>query len=657
MASERIRRRIERLLDQIEEAAGQRDWQTVRQLAQEVLAVNAPFEAVAERRRMTVIAWLALAKVPVPAMMSLLRRNLVVRMVTYFFVPAALVVAGLSVVAFLVAKDVLEDRAIDRLGVISTIKERELNLFIEETQASLSRIAGLLSVQVAAASLLVDEGSQADYDKLEILVDTVSAAAPDLSEILFLTEVGGRIFFSTEKALEGEYRVKNEYYRLGLDGPVVQNVYPSPVTAAPALTIATPLLNDDGERIAVIAAHVGLGELDRIVKDRTGLGSSGESYLIDAFNVFVSAEGFGTEEFPRGVHSSAIDAAVGGERGQGAYRNHYDVPVIGVYRWIPELELALLTEVHKSEALAPARQLGLMLIAIGLVAVVILAIGAYLVARRIAKPILAVNETATKIASGDLEQSAPVLTEDEIGMLASNFNVMTDRLRTTLGNLEVEQERSESLLLNVLPASIAERLKQQDGEPIVENFYEVSVLFADIVGFNEYTNRATPVEMLEMLNLLFSKFDELAEKHGVEKITTIGDCYLAVSGLPIERVDHARAIADLALDMQETVAQFHSKYPDLSIRIGVHSGPVLAGVVGTNKFMFDVWGETVSTAAGMESEGLVGEIQMTEDTYTRLRANYNLHPRGLVEVPGKGMMNTYLLKGKRQVMAQGRIQN
>ena len=125
-----------------------------------------------------------------------------------------------------------------------------------------------------------------------------SAAVPDLTEIFFLTDVGGRIFFSTEKSREGAYRVTDSYYLQGLDGPVVQNVYPSPVTSDPTLTVATQLLDGGGERVGVIAANVNLEKLDRIVNDRTGLGSSGESYLVDAFNVFVSAEGFGTEQYP-----------------------------------------------------------------------------------------------------------------------------------------------------------------------------------------------------------------------------------------------------------------------------------------------------------------------------------------------------------------------
>ena len=381
-------------------------------------------------------------------------------MVVLFLVPSALVVVALSVAAYLVSRNVLEDQVFEKLEATSSFKELELNLFMDDVEENFGRIAALSPIRVAASSLLEDEETadrQLAYDNLEKLVE--SAAVPDLSEIFFLTEVGGRIFFSTDRLHEGEYRVTDNYYLRGLDGPVVQNVYPSPATSEPTMTIATQLLNGDGERVGVIAANVNLEKLYRIVEDRTGLGSSGEAYLVDAFNVLVSAEGFGTKEYPRGVHSFGIDAAVNGERGSGSYVNYADIPVIGVFRWVPERELALVTEVHKSEALGPAKNLGLALIFFGLIAVGLLGLGIYLAARRIAGPVIDLSETAIKIAAGDLNQTAPIRTEDEIGVLAGNFNIMTGRLRDSLEDLDTEVKRSDNLLLNVLPEAIADRLK------------------------------------------------------------------------------------------------------------------------------------------------------------------------------------------------------
>ena len=434
--------------------------------------------------------------------------------------------------------------------------------------------------------------------------------------------------------------------------PVIQNVYPSPVNFAPTLTVAVPLISNAGRQLGVVAAHVSLATLDRILNERTGLGNTGESYLVDAYNVLVSGESFGTPEYPRGVHSEGIDSAVRGDRGSGIYENYKKVSVIGFYRWIPDRELALVTEIHESEALAPARRLGWTLAAVGVIAVGLLAVGVYIIAGRITRPILAVSDTAIRIAAGDLTQTAPVLTEDETGMLAKNFNHMTNRLRTTLEDLAAEQERSESLLLNVLPRPIADRLKQGEDQ-IADSFAEVSILFADIAGFTSLSARLAPIEVVKMLNQIFSALDALADRHGMEKIKTIGDAYMLVSGLPTPRPDHAEAIAEMALDIQEEIAALNEKTgQELRMRIGINSGPVVAGVVGTTKFLYDVWGDSVNTASRMESHGIVGSIQVTEATYERLRSKYAFEDRGVIDVKGKGKMHTYILTGRKTLVTR-----
>ena len=213
--------------------------------------------------------------------------------------------------------------------------------------------------------------------------------------------------------------------------------------------------------------------------------------------------------------------------------------------------------------------------------------------------------------------------------------------------LREEQEKSEKLLLNILPKPIAERLKQNE-TTIAEYFPEVTVLFADIVGFTTLSSTMNPIELVELLNKIFSGFDLLCEKHGLEKIKTIGDAYMAVGGLPYPRVDHAEAIAQMALDMQTEIARFNAqnkKY--FSIRIGIHSGPVVAGVIGIKKFIYDLWGDTVNIASRMESHGLSWRIQVTETTYKLLEHKYWLNERGIINIKGKGGMKTYLLVGKR----------
>src|SRR5512133_3173372 len=214
--------------------------------------------------------------------------------------------------------------------------------------------------------------------------------------------------------------------------------------------------------------------------------------------------------------------------------------------------------------------------------------------------------------------------------------------------LAAEQERSERLLLNVLPASIATRLKA--GEAVIADaFPEVTVLFADLVDFTRRSHRTGPAQVVAALNELFSAFDELAQRQGLEKIKTIGDAYMVAGGLPQPRPDHAQAIAEMALAMQaEVTRRTDPSGQPLQVRIGIDTGPVEAGVIGTAKFSYDLWGDTVNTASRMESHGIPGCIQVTERTYQRLRDGYRFQRRGPISVRGMGEMVTYFLVGRNR---------
>jgi adenylate cyclase len=211
---------------------------------------------------------------------------------------------------------------------------------------------------------------------------------------------------------------------------------------------------------------------------------------------------------------------------------------------------------------------------------------------------------------------------------------------------EKERAKSERLLLNVLPAPIAARLREAE-TTIADRSEAVTVLFADIVGFTQMSASADPHDVLTLLNRLFSRFDELAEGHGLEKIKTIGDAYMVVGGLPVPRNDHAEAVADMALDMiREIELRPADAAPPLQLRIGIDTGPVIAGVIGIRRFIYDVWGDTVNTASRMESYGLPGKIQVTERTYAELSDRYALVERGVIDVKGRGPMRTWLLEGR-----------
>ena len=210
-------------------------------------------------------------------------------------------------------------------------------------------------------------------------------------------------------------------------------------------------------------------------------------------------------------------------------------------------------------------------------------------------------------------------------------------------------KQTEQLLLNILPYPVAQRLKQ-DKTLVAETFEDVTVMFADIVGFTEFSARMRAEELVQLLNTIFSGFDRLAEKYQLEKIKTIGDAYMVVGGLPMPRFDHAQAIALMALEMQTTLATMNQELnQSLTMRIGIHTGPVVAGVIGLTKFIYDLWGDTVNTASRMEANGIPGEIQVSDTTYEYLKGQFELQERGKIPIKGKGEMTTYLLKGTSSI--------
>ncbi|MEG4866867.1 adenylate/guanylate cyclase domain-containing protein [Microcoleus sp. CZ3-B4] len=287
-----------------------------------------------------------------------------------------------------------------------------------------------------------------------------------------------------------------------------------------------------------------------------------------------------------------------------------------------------------------------------------------LTARRIIRPVERITTASEAIAKGNLNQQVEVSSIVELGKLANVFNGMTQQLKDSLdalhlakveledrveqrtGELRQEKERSEQLLLNILPAEIADRLMRTNESP-AEHFEEATILFADIVGFTGISARIEPMQLVAGLNQIFSAFDQLTEKYGLEKIKTIGDAYMVVGGLPVSRTDHAEAIANMALDMHAYMQEVENIFGEsLQIRIGINTGPVIAGVIGIKKFIYDLWGDAVNIASRMESHGKPGYIQVSDATYLKLQHKYLLEPRGTIQVKGRGEMMTYWLLGR-----------
>jgi adenylate cyclase len=219
--------------------------------------------------------------------------------------------------------------------------------------------------------------------------------------------------------------------------------------------------------------------------------------------------------------------------------------------------------------------------------------------------------------------------------------------RNALAALRVEQARAESLLLNILPQSIADKLKAEP-QTIADQFSSASILFADVVDFTPLSERLPPAEVVGVLDHVFSHFDVLADRYGLEKIKTIGDCYMVAAGVPSPRTDHARALALMALDMQAAMRSVDEVgHLGLELRVGINSGPVVAGVIGRKRFLYDLWGDAVNTASRMESHGTSGRIQITRATKELLEDEFVCELRGPIPVKGKGEMEAWYLVGRR----------
>jgi adenylate cyclase len=308
------------------------------------------------------------------------------------------------------------------------------------------------------------------------------------------------------------------------------------------------------------------------------------------------------------------------------------------------LEISLPRDIYRQGQLS-RRSLGLALLAACVISTVAILL---LLDRMIVRRVVKLSQEVQEIDEvNELTHRVTVRGKDEISHLGQRVNAMLEELQESTEKLQAEQQRAEDLLLNILPEPIADELMQTHAS-VPHNFDAVTILFADIVGFTQLSSRLSPIQLVEILNHIFSSFDNFAEQFGLEKIKTIGDAYMVAAGLPIPRTDHAEAIAEMALAMQQLTMAFGEEVGEpLQIRVGINTGVVVAGVIGTKKFIYDLWGDAVNVASRMESSGEPGRIQVTTSTYERLKDAYLLEPRGTIQVKGRGQMDTYWLRGRR----------
>ncbi len=361
------------------------------------------------------------------------------RLVASFLAMAAAVVAFVALAAFLRARATLRTQVLGRLEAVALDKEGDLNLWIDDQVGDLAFLASLEAVRADAERLAglpeTARDAAALRASLVALLDTARARTLDMDEVFVLAPVGGRVVATTDPARLGDYRVSDLFFRRGLTGSTVQNVYASPLTGRPTITVAAPVRGADGRPVAVLAGHLRLSRIDRILAERTGLGATGEAYLVTPFHDFVSGQRFGRAGSRRGLSTAGVREALAGRNGSRVYAGYAGARVLGAWRWSPARQLALMVEQSAAEAFAPARELVGTILAFGFVAVLLLGIGIVLVARRITQPILGVAAAADRVARGDFDAVAPVLTRDEVGVLARAFNDMTRRLRELYDDL------------------------------------------------------------------------------------------------------------------------------------------------------------------------------------------------------------------------------
>ena len=451
-----------------------------------------------------------------------------------------------------------------------------------------------------------------------------------------------------------------------------------PAEGAPEAFIASPIIYQ-GRHVGELVFALSVDAIDRIMTDdrhwkEAGLGETGQSYLVGSDYLMRSndrrllegpkrygerlrgekaseatvkrIERLNTTILQREVKTPPVEAALQGKSGTMLTRSRSGQEVASSYSplSIQGLKWVLVTEQDVSETNAPILAFRRSFRISTAIIVLLAAALALLMARAFVKPIRALRNGARRFGAGDRNVEIPVTSNDELGQLTGTFNEMVQSIRHQTEIIEQKNEENERLLRNILPGVIAERLKQGE-KSIADGFGEVTVLFADVVGFTAFSSHTPAAELVSLLNDLFSRFDAASQRHGIEKIKTIGDCYMAVCGLPIPRPDHARAMMEMARDMVRELGQFNQdRGTSLQLRIGLNSGPVVAGVIGSIKFIYDLWGDTVNLASRMESTGVPGAIQVSESVYRELNGEYKFEERGLIEVKGKGKLPAWILR-------------
>ncbi|AHK46791.1 putative adenylate/guanylate cyclase (plasmid) [Ensifer adhaerens OV14] len=544
--------------------------------------------------------------------------------------------------------------------------------------------------------LLDDAGDGSEYTRLHATYHPLMRAAASMVgffDFMIADPKSGRLIYTVQKELDfttslqfGPYRRSNVASAVarcaepaGQSAICLEDFAPyAPTGGAPIAFMGAPVI-DKGVVIGVLVAQLSNEEIDNVVTGgrrwrQEGFGDTGEAYLIgpdylvrsgprtfyenrEAYFAELKSVGasdeeiaaiqrYGTPVMHQRIDTEASRAALAGVENTGEIIGYRGVPTLA--SWgpleIPGVRWALVAKIDSAEAFAPIAQLRQELLIVGGLALLAVAVTAAWLSRALLGPLRELTAGVKRFAAGDYGASVPVRTRDEVGQLCSAFNGMVETLHEKNVVIENKNRENEELLLNVLPAPIANRLRGGEAG-IADGFAEVTVAFADLVGFTALSSEMPPHEVVTFLNGLFTRFDVAANELGIEKIKTLGDAYMAVCGLPEPVANHSERMVRMAIRMVH-ITREHAMENNVSmkLRVGVNTGPVVAGIIGKSKYIYDLWGDTVNLASRMESGGVPDAVQVTRPVYEKLKDHFVFEPRGPIEVKGKGKVEAWLLR-------------
>ena len=460
--------------------------------------------------------------------------------------------------------------------------------------------------------------------------------------------------------------------------------YYTPSYGAPAAFFATQVYSEAVPQ-GVVVFQLPVDRLNTIMTDNylwreSGLGETGETYLVGDDFLMRSVSRFLVEDrtaylealrglnYPEStiaqldylntsillqkVSTAASIDALAGIRNTVVTEDYRGVKVLSAYGPISfgNRQWGLLSEIDTGEAFFAVHQLSRSLLLSAVILALVMGMLGVVVARKMLRPLVDLSAAAADVGMGNLYVELDVSSNDEIGQLSQNFNNMVVNIREQRDTIAEADAENDKLLLNVLPQPIAERLKSGETQ-IADAFQGASIIFCDLVGFTRWSRGREPMEVLAFLDELFTSFDQVAVEFGVEKIKTIGDAYMAVCGLPKPNVNHAQVMAQLSHRILGCLDEYNQRNgTQIEMRIGLHCGPVVAGVIGSSKFIYDLWGESINMASRMESTGIPNKIQVSDVFYAALNGTYEATPRGKIDIKGVGEVFTYIL-GERAVIS------